>query len=136
MTGCVAAPLGFLDNITSIESDSAGFDGDWIPRDRLSHDAIERCPERICAADTRLDDQAEKLLPGCPWQIAAARQHFRHPCDRIGFSVVRTVVSVDLTVLKADAKRALDRLGDPGHTAADIRPTPAHQQPPAGRNPP
>jgi uncharacterized protein with HEPN domain len=59
-------------------------------------------------------------MPGHPWQnIRGMGNRLRHAYDRIDFTVVWTVVSDDLPALKADAARALDRLGDPGQTAAD-----------------
>jgi uncharacterized protein with HEPN domain len=109
-----------LDNIASIEVYSAGLGQDDIKRDGLRHDALERCLERICEAVARLGDQAEALMPGHPWsQIRGMGNRLRHAYDRIDFSIVWTVISDDLPALKADAAQALDRLADPGHTAAD-----------------
>lgn len=100
-----------VDNIARIERYTAGLDQAGLEADEKGHDAVERCPQRICEAVHRLGDQAEALLPGHPWRdIRGMRNRLRHAYDQIDATILWNVVTGRLPGLKADAAAALDRL--------------------------
>ena len=100
-----------LDNIARIEEYTAGYDSDGIKADRLRHDTLERCVERICEAAYRLADRAAVLMPDRPWgEIRGLENRMHHRYDQLNFAVVWQVVRDELPRLKADAYIALERL--------------------------
>lgn len=79
--------------------------------DRRTYDAVERCLQRITEAVIRLEDQAEELMPGQPWQkIRGFGNRLRHNYDSIEEDRLFDVVKTDLPALFAGAQKALDKV--------------------------
>ena len=56
-----------IDNAQAIFSYTEGMDEAAFQENRMVHDAVERCLERICEAASKLGDMAVHLMPDQPW---------------------------------------------------------------------
>ena len=100
-----------LENITRIEEFTAGMDLNAFMGDPKTHDAVERCLERISEAAKKLDSLAEDLCPEIPWaQIRGIGNRLRHEYDRIDGVRIWFMVERDLAPLKAAVQRTLKQL--------------------------
>jgi uncharacterized protein with HEPN domain len=102
-----------IDNIVLIETYVEGLNQGDLAKDGLRHDAVERCPQRVCEAAFRLGDRAAILLPAQPWKaIRGMGNRLRHAYDQVDVAVLWNVVSERLPDLKSDAAAAPERLAD------------------------
>ena len=100
-----------LENVARIEGYVAGLTSAMLAADTRTHDAVERCLERICEAVFRLDVRATELIPGQPTAaIRGMGNRLRHAYDRLDFTLVWKTIVTDLPLLKAEAARALAKL--------------------------
>lgn len=100
-----------VENAERIERHLAGVDRPAFGRDGRTHDAVERCLERVCEAVHRLGGRAEALMPGHPWgDIRGMGNRLRHAYDRINPDIVWNTARERVPPLAADARRALGRL--------------------------
>ena len=73
-----------IENAKAIQRYTAGMDVTAFEEDDKTHDAVERCLERITEAAAKLGDLAPALMPGQPWQkIRAFGNRLRHEYDDI-----------------------------------------------------
>ena len=100
-----------LENITRIEKFTSGMDSAAFAADDKTHDAVERCLERISEAAKKLGSAAEEICSEIPWpQIRAAGNILRHEYDRIDRSRIWIMVERDLPPLKIAVDRAIKSL--------------------------
>ena len=100
-------------NANSIQRYTAGMDATAFEEDDKTHDAVERCLERITEAAAKLGDLAPALMPGQPWQkIRAFGNRLRHEYDDIRQDRLWDIVQNDLPALCTACEAALQRLRD------------------------
>ncbi len=100
-----------VENAERIEGYIDGMDRDAFASDGLTRDAVERCLERVCEAAYRLGEHAVELMPGQPWDdIRGMGNWLRHAYDRVDLDIVWNTARVRLPALRAEARRALERL--------------------------
>jgi uncharacterized protein with HEPN domain len=100
-----------LENITRIERYVAGLNSDTFAEDHRTHDAVERCLERICEAVFRLGSRTGELMPGQPSAaIRGMGNRLRHAYEGIDLNLIWDTVGSDLPSLKAAAELALRAL--------------------------
>jgi uncharacterized protein with HEPN domain len=99
-----------IDNAQVIFRYTEGMDLAAFEEDRKTHDAVERCLERITEAAAKLGDMALHLMPDQPWQkIRALGKVLRHEYDEISEDKLFEIVKSDLPGLHAAAVEALRR---------------------------
>ena len=85
--------------------------------DSRTHDAVERCLERISQAAAKLGDLALSLVPGQPWhEIKALGNRLRHEYDSIRADRLWDIVQVDLPLLRFTCEETLRRLREAGRS--------------------
>jgi len=100
-----------VDNAERVERYLAGMDRDAFERDGRTHDAVERCLERVCEAAHRLGGHAAELMPGQPWgDIRGMGNRLRHVYDGLDPDILWKTARIDLPMLAAEARQVLKRL--------------------------
>jgi uncharacterized protein with HEPN domain len=100
-----------LENITLIEEFTTGMNQADFTQDLKTHNAVERCLERISEAAKKLGDVAETLCPGTPWpKLRALGNLLRHEYDKVNSVRVWLMVEDDLAPLKVAVETALKAL--------------------------
>jgi uncharacterized protein with HEPN domain len=100
-----------LENVNLIEDFTTGMDLKAFLEDPKTHNAVERCMERISEAARKLGRMAEDLCPEVPWPDVRALGNFlRHEYDRIDPARVWLMIEDDLGPLKVAAQRAVEHL--------------------------
>ena len=90
---------------------TAGTDEVAFEGNRLVHDAVERCLERISEAAPKLGVLAPVLMPDQPWRdIRALGNRLRHDYDDISQDRLWDIVRTDIPSLSASCEDALRRL--------------------------
>jgi uncharacterized protein with HEPN domain len=90
---------------------TAGMDEVAFEGNRLVHDAVERCLERISEAAPKLGVLAPVLMPDQPWRdIRALGNRLRHDYDDISQDRLWDIVRTDIPSLSASSEDALRRL--------------------------
>ena len=83
---------------------------DEFVSDELSHDAIERCLERICEASRRLGSVAEELIPDLNWQgIQGLGNVLQHDYDQLEQPEICRVVRDEVPLLRERTAALLER---------------------------
>ena len=76
--------------------------------DLKTHDAVERCLERVSEAAKKLGDTAEVLCPGIPWPaIRSTGNLLRDEYDRVDGARIWLVIERDIPVLREGVENAL-----------------------------
>jgi uncharacterized protein with HEPN domain len=100
-----------VENCERIAGYVRGFNRVAFERDRRTHDAVERCLERICEAAIRLGDDAVALMPDQPWsEIRGTGNWLRHAYDKVDAAMIWETVERDLPELAEAARTARDQL--------------------------
>jgi uncharacterized protein with HEPN domain len=100
-----------LDNIRLVQSYIQGMDRAAFDADRRTRDAVERCPERVSEAATKLGRQTDELAPGPAWHaVRAFGNVLRHAYDQVDPARIWEIVTRDLPDLAAAAETALRSL--------------------------
>ena len=101
-----------LENIARTQAYVQGLDRAAFECDDRTHDAVERCLERICEAAARLGERAATLMPQQSWaEIRGMGNRLRHGHDQLSLDIAWNIIQHDLPALAADARAARDRLG-------------------------
>ena len=99
-----------IENAEAIQRYIAGMDFATFQKDRKTHDAVERCLERISEAAAKLGNLAFTLMPDQPWQkIRALGNRLRHQYDAIREDRLWDIVHLDLPTRCADVHTLLIR---------------------------
>ena len=97
-----------VDNAQAIFRYTQSMDVATFEEDRKTHDAVERCLQRISEAASKLGDMAPHLMPDQPWhKIRAFGNTLRHEYDTIEHDMVFDIVKNDLPSLCVAAEETL-----------------------------
>lgn len=100
-----------VENIHAIFRYTAEMNFETFRRDQKTHDAVERCLERVSEAASKLGDLAPILMPEQPWHsIRALGNRLRHDYDAVRSDRLWDIVKADLPALCQACEIALRNL--------------------------
>lgn len=89
---------------------TAGLDRQTFAQDEMRYDALLRNLELIGEAATHVPEEVRVTAPDVPWRLViAVRNRLIHAYLGIDDDVVWSIVSDDLTALRVELLRMLDR---------------------------
>jgi uncharacterized protein with HEPN domain len=103
-----------IENAEKVTHYTEGLNELSFSADEKTKDAVERCLQRISEAAIRLGEEAERFVPGQPWQdIRGIGNHLRQGYDALDSGMIWEAVEGCVS-LAEDCKRALDQLSRNG----------------------